>query len=231
METNSNFETIKVVVLIPAYNEEGRIAPVVRESLQTLPVLVVDDGSRDNTAQVAREAGAQVVVQQPNQGKGAALKLGFRTALADGYDAVITLDADGQHSPEHLSEFLHVFQQSACDLVIGNRDFSQMPFSRRLANSLGQRMYSWAVGQAILDNQSGYRLIGSRLMRLLLEEDEQGFEFEVEMITQCLRHGMKLCWTPIKTIYAGEGSHIQPVKHAARFINLILRTRRRMKTV
>ncbi|HSN76998.1 MAG TPA: glycosyltransferase family 2 protein, partial [Anaerolineae bacterium] len=95
-------DTPNTLALIPAYNEAQRIAPVIAATLQHLPALVVDDGSRDDTAGVAEAAGATVLRQAPNQGKGAALRAGLRWALDRRYDAVLTLDADGQHDPAEI---------------------------------------------------------------------------------------------------------------------------------
>jgi Glycosyltransferases involved in cell wall biogenesis len=99
----------KILAIIPAYNEAERLGPVAAAAGLFLPVLVVDDGSGDETANVGRQAGAQVLEQTPNQGKGAALRAGFRFALVQGYDAVITLDADGQHDPAEIPAFLRAF--------------------------------------------------------------------------------------------------------------------------
>lgn len=215
-----------ILVLIPAYNESLHIAGVVAGALIHLPVLVVDDGSTDDTAAQAQAAGATVLIQNPNQGKGAALQAGFRWAMAEGYEAVITLDADGQHNPAELPKFIQAYQAQPADLIIGRRDFSQMPPVRRLANWSGGLAYSWAVGQRIFDNQSGYRLISRRLLAVLLDRNlERGFEYEVEMITICVRRGFMLAWVPIQTIYAGEASHIQPVQHTKNFLRLLWRTR------
>jgi len=216
------------LVLIPAYNESARIAPVIAGARLHLPVLVVDDGSGDDTAAIAERAGAEVLRQVPNQGKGAALRAGFRWAIASGYEAVITLDADGQHDPAELPSFLACFASTGADLIIGARDFSQIPLIRRAANSLGRRSFSWAVGQPIADNQSGYRLLSRRLMAATLASREQGFEFEVEMIVLCLERGFRLEWTPIRTIYAGESSHIQPWHHIVNFGRIVWQTRKRM---
>lgn len=216
----------KILALIPAYNEAARLAPVVRAAAAQLPVLVVDDGSTDDTAAIPEQAGAQVLRQPYNQGKGAALRAGFRQSLAQDYQAVITLDADGQHDPLEIPAFLQAYESGAADLIIGSRDFSRMPLIRRLANWLGRVSFSWALGQPVQDNQSGYRLISRRLMAELLESQESGFEFEVEMIVICVRQGMRLEWVPIRTIYAGETSHINPWLHTRNFIRLLLRTRR-----
>lgn len=215
----------RVLAIIPAYNEEAGIAGVLAGVQTYLPALVVDDGSSDDTAGVAEGAGASVLRQVPNQGKGAALKAGFRWALEKGYSAALTLDADGQHDPAEIPKFLTAYGEQGADLVIGQRDFSHMPPARRLANWLGRISFSWAVGTAIPDNQSGYRLISRRLMEAMLDSRESGFEYEVEMITICLRRGYALAWVPIRTIYAGETSHIRPWQHVKNFLRILRKTR------
>jgi glycosyltransferase involved in cell wall biosynthesis len=213
--------------LIPGYNEGPRIAAVVRGAREHLPVLVVDDGSRDDTAERAREAGATVIEQRPNAGKGAALRAGFHRALDDGFDAVLTLDADGQHDPSEIPAFLAVYAADPPpDLVIGRRNFRAMPPIRRLSNVLGGKAFSWAVGREIADNQSGYRLIGRQIMDATIDSDEGGFEFEVEMITTCIRLGGTIAWVPIRTIYAGAPSHIKPIDHVRSFIRIVRKARR-----
>jgi glycosyltransferase involved in cell wall biosynthesis len=222
-------DRVDILALIPAYNEAGHITVVVAGARQHLPVLVVDDGSRDATAALAQAAGATVVAQQPNAGKGAALKLGFRWAIEHGYAALITLDADGQHDPAEIPAFLQAFQAETCDLIIGERDFSKIPVVRRISNTIGRATFSWALGRAVRDNQSGYRLISRRLMEAMLASEEQGFQFEVEMIVVCVRQGFQLCGVPIRTIYADERSHIQPLRHILEFTRMLLRTRRAMR--
>ncbi len=221
-----NTESTKILALIPAYNEAGRVGSVVTGALTHLPVLVVDDGSTDDTAARAKAAGATVLRQTPNQGKGTALQAGFRRAINEGYEAVLTLDADGQHDPAEIPKFLRAYKTHQADLIIGARDFSQMPPVRRLANFLGRWAFSWALGQPVRDNQSGYRLIGRQLMEAMLTSCESGFELEVEMIVTCARHGFMLDWVPIRTIYAGEGSHINNWQHLVNFLRMVWQTRR-----
>ncbi len=221
----------KILVVIPAFNEESRIQSVVQSSLSHFPVLVVDDGSSDDTAIVAQEAGAHVLRQIPNQGKGAALRAGFHYALDDGYAAVITLDADGQHNPDEIPLFDNLFKNTHPDLIIGARDFNKMPMIRRLANTLGRIIFSWALGQPIQDNQSGYRLISRRMMEAVLNSTESGFEFEVEMIVICARKGYLMDWMPIQTIYRDQGSHIRPLVHLRNFIRLSWKTYLSRKTI
>jgi glycosyltransferase involved in cell wall biosynthesis len=219
-EVTSDTGAPDVVAVIPAFQAAGTIDAVVRETARHLPVLVVDDGSTDSTGAIARAAGASVLRQQPNQGKGAALRTGFREALDDGAGAVVTLDADGQHDPACAPDFIQRWRSSGAPLIIGRRDFSQMPLSRRLANNLGTQTFSWAVGRHIADNQSGYRLIARPLLPHLLASREDGFEFEVEMITDAIRAGLTIDWVPIPTIYDDAGSHIRPVAHVGNFLRV-----------
>jgi glycosyltransferase involved in cell wall biosynthesis len=219
-------EPSAIVGVIPAYQAAATLAPVVSEAMQHLPVLVVDDGSTDDTAAVAEAAGAHVLRQVPNHGKGAALRVGFGRALDDGARAVITIDADGQHDPSRIPAFLEAWRRGGAPLIIGQRDFSQMPFSRRLANNLGTWTFSWAVGRHIADNQSGYRLIARPLLPHLLTSTEAGFEFEVEMITLAIRAGLPIDWVPIPTIYEDQGSHIRPLAHVSNFLRVAWAARR-----
>lgn len=217
-----------ILALIPAFNEAAHIADVIRRTSEFLPVLVVDDGSSDATAKIAQETGAEVLRQQPNQGKGKALMRGFQYAVEKNFDAVITLDADGQHDPSEIPLFLENFTKLKSDLVIGQRNFSQMPIVRRCSNTIGTWLFSWAIGQKVSDNQSGYRLVSRRLMQVMLQSSESGFEYEVEMIVRCVQNGMKLAWVPIRTIYADEHSHIRPLHHVWHFFRLVAQTRKTM---
>jgi glycosyltransferase involved in cell wall biosynthesis len=216
-----------IVAVIPAYNEAPRVGAIVLAVRDLLPVLVVDDGSTDRTAEVARETGAEVVEQRPNQGKGAALRSGFRQALAIGADAILTLDADGQHAPADIPRLLAAAgADPPPDLVIGWRSFRSMPPVRRLSNELGRRAFSWAVGRDIPDNQSGFRVVSRRLAEATLASDEPGFAFEVEQITTCIRMRGTIAWVPIRTIYAGAPSHIRPLAHLREFIRIVRQARR-----
>jgi glycosyltransferase involved in cell wall biosynthesis len=218
-----------IVAVIPAHDEETRIGRVVVGVAAHLPVIVVDDGSRDRTAEVAAGAGATVIRQSPNQGKGAALRSGFRHAMADGCEAVVTLDADGQHDPTEIPRFLEAWRRDSPELIIGQRDFGHMPLTRRISNTVGRAAFSWAVGRPIPDNQSGYRLIGRSLLEVLVDSAEPGFEFEVEMITTAIRRGDTIAWVPISTIYAGEASHIRPGSHLSNFVRVTLDARKAVR--
>jgi glycosyltransferase involved in cell wall biosynthesis len=215
-----------ILALIPGYQEGPRIASVVEGARAHLPVVVVDDGSTDDTAAQAEAAGATVLRQIPNAGKGAALRTGFGHALEHGAQAVVTLDADGQHDPAEIPLFLDAFEASRPELIVGRRDFATMPPVRRLSNTLGGWVFSAAVGRHVPDNQSGYRLIGRQLMAALLDSNESGFEFEVEMIARCIALGLPLADVPIRTIYRGEPSHIRPWRHFTEFLRVSRDARR-----
>jgi len=216
-----------ILALIPAYEEGPRIGAVVEGARRFVPaVVVVDDGSSDDTADRAEAAGATVIRQEPNAGKGAALRTGFRHALDAGTPAVVTLDADGQHDPAEIRRFLERFEARRAELIIGQRDFRSMPPVRRLSNAVGGLVLAGALGRSVPDNQSGYRLIGRTLMRALLDSEESGFEFEVEMIARCIALGLPVDSVPIRTIYAGEPSHIRPWRHFTEFVRITRKARR-----
>lgn len=220
----------RILALVPAYNEQNQIGQVVCGVLaQGLPVLVVDDGSTDNTAARAESAGATVLRQGKNQGKGVALRRGFAWALDQGYEAILTLDGDNQHDPAEISLFLETAEREPYDLIIGARNFDDMPWTRYTMNVLGRWTFSWLMGQPMPDNQSGYRWLSPRLAEATLAGEEEGYEFEVEMIVICLRRGYRLGWVPIRTIYNEEPSHINHVKHVFQYARLLWRVRRQIK--
>lgn len=211
-----------ILALIPAWNEAPRLGPVVEATRRHLPVLVVDDGSDDDTVTVAERAGATVVSHIRNQGKGVALLTGFHWALDRGYDGVVTLDADGQHEPDDIPRFLSAYETGRWDLIIGRRRFDQMPFPRGYTNPFGSWLLSLALGERIPDNQSGFRLHDRRLLETL-NLTTTGFELEVELIVQAVCQDMRVGWVEIRTIYAGETSYFHPVKDSARFLRMVWR--------
>jgi glycosyltransferase involved in cell wall biosynthesis len=219
-----------MLAIVPAHDESGRIGPVVQAVLaQGLPVLVVDDGSSDGTGAEAEAAGARVLRLEPNRGKGAALKAGFRAALEGDAPAFLTLDGDGQHDPVEIPRLVEARERTGADLVVGMRDYNDMPPIRWFTNSVSRMIFSRALGQRIPDNQSGYRIHSRRLAEVALASEEQGFAFEVEEIAICVGRGYRLAWVPIKTIYGTEKSDIRPWTHFSSFIRVTLRARKRMK--
>lgn len=216
---------MKICVVIPTYNEAKAIAGVIREIRQhALDVVVIDDGSWDNTSEIARETGAIVLRNENNEGKGASLVKGFHHALNSGFDAVITMDGDGQHLPEEIPYFIRLATYSNSGIFIGNRMFKikSMPISRVITNKFMSWLISSLAGQNIPDTQCGFRLIKrGTLEKIKLKTSK--YETESEIIIQASRLGFKIESVPIKTIYNGEKSQINPVTDTLRFIKFILR--------
>ena len=218
-----------ILALIPAWNEGPRLGPVVEATGHYLPVLVVDDGSRDETAAVAERAGATVVSHEQNMGKGVALTTGFAWALERGWDAVVTLDADGQHDPDDIPKFLDAYAADRWDLIIGKRQFDAMPFPRRYTNPFGSWLLSLALNERILDNQSGFRLHDRGLLEML-DLSTTGFELEVELIVQTVCAGMRIGWVDIHTIYGiDKVSYFHPIKDSVRFLWMVWHAWRRRR--
>lgn len=206
----------RVAVLIPAYNAAKTLEPVLRATLeQTKDVTVIDDGSIDGTGDLARKAGAHVLTHPVNRGKGAALKTGFAWACEQGYDGVITLDADGQHLPQEIPKFLDCRLKTEGDLIIGGRAhlFGQMLPRRRMANRFSAWSIAFASGTHITDAQSGYRYYSTRMLRALRLR-ANGFALESEVIVRAGRGGFKVLTTPIDLGFVDglSTSHYKPLK-------------------
>ncbi len=218
-----DFKT-KGCVVIPAFCEAEKIGEVVSKVKDyILNVIVVDDGSKDDTAEKAMIAGAFVIRHSYNQGKGVALINGFKYALEKKYDFVITMDADGQHSPEDLPKFLKAYHELKCDVIIGNRMDNPigMPFIRKLTNKFMSWYLSGIMQQFVPDTQNGYRLYSLKVLPLLIETQSARFAAESEVLLKLAMAGIKISSVPIKVIYGDEKSKINPVKDTIRFIKMI----------
>ena len=218
---------LKTCVLIPAYQEEAHIAGVVREVRDYCPdVVVIDDGSADNTARAAAEAGATVLEHVRNQGKGAALQTGFDHARTHGYDLVITLDADGQHAPADIPAFLQAYERTHSQVLVGNRmdNPAGMPWLRRRVNRFMSDLLSRLMGQYVPDTQCGYRLYHrSAFPEGPYDADSRRFAAESEVLLRLALQGRKIGSVPIQTIYAGEKSKIRPAADTVRFFRMLRR--------
>jgi glycosyltransferase involved in cell wall biosynthesis len=219
---------VKICVLIPAFNEARAIGPLVTDvSRRGFDTVVVDDGSSDGTADIARAAGATVLINPVNGGKGFSLRRGFDYAVEKGYDAAITVDGDGQHSPEDLDAFVGLFEKKRPDIICGNRmpDTRQMPLIRFLTNKVMSGLLSWVCHQKIADSQCGYRLIRTEVLRNV-QLSCSAFESESEILIEACRRGYRVVSVPIRTIYKDEQSKIRPLRDTVRFIAYILKARR-----
>lgn len=178
-------EVKKVAVLIPAFCEEATVGAVVSRAREYLPdVIVVDDASTDETATRAQDAGATVIRRETNGGKGAALTEGFRYILAQGFDAVITLDADGFHDPVEISKFLEAYYRTHLPVLIGNRmaDLKQIPLVRRWTIQLMRYWLDRLLKVYVPDPPCGFRFYRCDVLPFLLEEKSSlPSEFETLM--------------------------------------------------
>lgn len=210
------------LAIIPAFNEESRIGPVIAGLMQLgLPVLVVDDGSRDRTAARAHACGASVL-RQVNAGKGAALLAGCRWACSRGYLRVLLIDGDGQHDPGEAGRLMAAAARGA-GLVIGKRvrDLNRQPLHRRYFNRLSSLLVTLVAGRRIIDSQSGYRLCDPRLL-LRLPLCGRHYDLETEMCVLAARAGVRLIEVPIRVIYNDKRSGLHPLFDTVRFFRAIL---------
>lgn len=216
---------MRACVLIPTYNESKAIGGLVADiKKEGFDILVVDDGSLDNTAAIAGENGAAVIAHEKNRGKGASLRSGFGYALEHNYDAVVVMDGDGQHNPRDIKRFIRSTIATQADLIIGDRmsNVKKMPLARQVTNKLMSLFISGLCGQTIPDTQCGFRLIKSGLLRNMRLISSK-YETESEILIRAGRNNFRIASIPIDSVYNGEASMIHPLKDAYRFIRLIVR--------
>ncbi|TMQ49778.1 MAG: glycosyltransferase family 2 protein [Candidatus Eisenbacteria bacterium] len=214
---------MRVAALVPAYQAAAHLGEVLLR-LQALPAppdtLVVDDGSRDGTADVARSFGARLHSFAANRGKGHALLKGFE--LLSDYEAVVTIDADGQHPPECFPAFVAAAEAGA-DLVLGARPRSRdMPGLRRFANGMSSGWTSALAGRAVSDSQCGYRLYGRDVIARTPMTAGR-YELETEIIVRAARLGFQLAEVTVPTVYGDEQSQFRLVRDVPRIVGTLLR--------
>lgn len=194
---------MKTVAVIPAYNEAQTVGGVVAATLPFVDaVIVVDDGSEDETENVARKAGARVVRHAQNRGLGASLGTGLQAALRRGADCIITLDADGQHDPAEIPKLIAPLRGGLADVVLGSRllDTRGMPFHRFCANHIGSLFTFCMFGMYVTDSQSGFRVF-SRAAAETVQIRSNRMEVSSEIVAEIRRHGLRVAEVPIRAIY------------------------------
>ena len=216
----------KILVLIPAFNAEKTISQLIEQIspfLNKKDILVVDDGSLDSTYEIAKSCGVNLLQHKKNKGKGEALKTGFKYALKEGYSGVITLDADLQHDPEFIPEFIKKTESGVnSDVLIGTRiiNLKIMPFPRWLSNNLTSIIVSILGDTEVRDSQSGYRYISAEVLKTVKLKTKK-YELESELLIKAGRRKFKIDPVPISTIYEGSKSFINPLVDTGRFIKLM----------
>jgi glycosyltransferase involved in cell wall biosynthesis len=218
---------VKACALIAAYNEASHVSAVVSGTMRSIAhVFVVDDGSTDQTARLAREAGATVIVHERNLGKGRAIRTGLAHVLSQPYTHVLFIDGDLQHDPEEIPALLARAERGS-DLVIGEREFVKdtMPPARYHSNVIGSWILSRFIGAEVVDSQSGFRLIRADLLRDV-RLTSTGYEIETEMLIKLVRQGATLDRVTVRRLqYAGARSKMRPVRDTFRTCMLALKYR------
>ncbi|MFV2072276.1 MAG: glycosyltransferase family 2 protein [Thermoanaerobaculales bacterium] len=214
-----------IAAVIPAFNASPSVGDVVCRT-RTLfeDVIVVDDGSADDTARAARASGADVIIHPINRGKGAALRTAFAVLWDRDYQGAVTLDADGQHLPEEIPRLLKAWDEGA-DLVLGGRDhlFEEMVWLRRASNSISSRLISFAAGIRLADIQTGFRIYS----RPLLEATgfpEDRFEAESAVVVRAARRGFQIISVPVDLGFSDGRctSHYRPVIDSLRIARAVV---------
>lgn len=206
--------------ILPCYNEANNLPALIaglRTQLES--IFVVDDGSTDSTASVAASAGAKVLRQAINSGKGKALRTGFAEARARGFTWALVMDGDGQHAPDDIPKFFACAAQTGASLVVGNRlgEANKIPPVRRFVNRWMTAQLSRLSGRRLADSQCGFRLIHlETLAKLTLQADH--FEIESELLVRWVQAGLPVEFVPIQVIYRHGGSKINPFKDTWRWL-------------
>jgi glycosyltransferase involved in cell wall biosynthesis len=215
-------------VLIPAYNAGTFLEELVsrlRRSIGDIQMVVIDDGSTDNTTEIARLIGVTVLQHDKNCGKGAALQTGFDflKKQAD-VEFILTLDADLQHQPEDIQKFFSTQQQTDADIVIGWRERAgtKMPVHRILSNTITSALVSLKTGRKIKDSQCGFRLIRKTVLENI-QLESRGYEAETELLIKAAQLKYKIEFVPVHTVYASEKSYMTHWATTMKFIKVLLR--------
>jgi glycosyltransferase involved in cell wall biosynthesis len=215
---------VRICVIIPTYNESKAIAGLIGQINKLgLKVIIIDDGSKDNTAKIAQDCGALVLRNPLNTGKGASLIKGYKYAIDQGFDAVISMDGDGQHSCDDIQAFISKAESSDCGIIVGNRmaTTEEMPPLRITTNRFMSWLISTITGQRIPDTQCGFRLMKKEVLQRM-DLLTSKYETESEILIKSARLGFKIDSIPVRTIYSGQKSQINPFVDTLRFLRFII---------
>lgn len=193
---------------IPAYNEANSLGPIIEASKgYVAEVVVVDDGSTDNTAAIAAAAGAIVIRNGRNIGKGAALKRGLSECLKYQPSIVVTLDGDGQHNPNEIPNLLKPIVEGQADIVIGSRfkehSIKEIPFVRGLGLSFIDKINRSLIRSCVKDSQSGFRAYSADVLRIVMQYSSNGYGAETEQLAAAEFYGYRIAEVPIHVRYKG----------------------------
>jgi glycosyltransferase involved in cell wall biosynthesis len=212
-----------ISIVLPAKNEAGALRgllPRLRQAYPAAEIIVVDDGSTDDTRQLCREAGVQCLSSPYSMGNGAAIKRGARAASGD---TLVFMDADGQHSPDNIQALLDKLDEGY-DMVVGSRSWSgQAGVGRGVANTLYNRVATWMTGFKVLDLTSGFRAVRADKFREFLHLLPNGFSYPTTITMAFFRSAYPVCYVPIEVSTRVGKSHIRPLRDGIRFLLIIFK--------
>lgn len=216
-----------ITVVLPAYEEEVSIGSMVLlAKLHADKVIVVDDGSSDRTADIARKAGAEVIVHEINKGKGGALKTGFEAAVKMGADVIVTMDADAQHNPADIPKITTPIIKDEADIVNGSRYLNckdkNTPAYRRVGQTVLDRATNINSGLKITDSQSGFRAFAASTVDIF-RFNTNGMAIESEMLADAGKAGLRIKEVEITVRYDVNGSTKKPIQHGLEVLITILK--------
>jgi glycosyltransferase involved in cell wall biosynthesis len=208
---------LKIVAAIPCLNEEQFINDIVTRARRYADiVIVIDDGSTDNTSITAQAAGAEVIRHKIRQGAGAATRSAFKAARTHSADVLVTLDGDGQHNPDEIPQILAPILSGEADLVIGSRflqsNLNQAPKYRKFGIDIITWLYNLGSKKKVSDSQSCFRAHSRKLLKAI-NISENGFGFSVEVLIQARRNNFAIREVPVSCIYHSQGSSLNPLLH------------------
>ncbi|MCG7848232.1 MAG: glycosyltransferase family 2 protein [ANME-2 cluster archaeon] len=215
-------QSSEITVLIPAYNEEVAIGSMVLHTRKYADrVIVIDDGSSDRTAEVAKMAGAEVICHPENRGKGEALKTGFKAASQNGTNIIITMDADSQHNPDEIPKIIEPIRSGEAEMVNGSRYINgketDTPAYRRIGQSVLDAATNLNSGINITDSQSGFRAFAANALPSFRFK-QTGFGIESEMLADAAKAGLKVKEVEIGVRYDVDCSTEHPVRHGVKVL-------------
>jgi len=214
------------IVCIPAYNEEIKINDVVKKSLPYVDkVIVCDDGSTDDTAALAKKAGAVVISHEKNQGYGATISTLFDYCRKNNAEIMVTLDGDGQHNPDQIPDLINVILKHKVDVVIGSRslrDDKNLPSYRKTGIKIITSTINSATNLKVTDSQSGFRAYSKEAINLI-RPTESGMAVSTEILVKISNNGLSMAEVPITVSYIGDTSTEHPVTHGTHVIGSTLK--------
>lgn len=189
-----------IIALIPAYNEEKTIKEVVKRCYKYADVvIVVDDGSKDKTFELAKKAGAIVIRHKKNQGKGEALKTGFKFILNnfESFEKVVVIDADLQYYPEEIPKFL----EKNANMIMGYRNWREVPFRHKLANFLWRKVFNFLFKTNLKDVACGFQAYDRKAIKTIINDIKGGYLVETSILISAIKNKLKLKQVPVKVVY------------------------------